>query len=429
MSKKVRVCSRCFDKESDSGFLYCDVEEQFYCGNCNKIFHQEMNPEHKYVASEDYLFKCPRHSEYFSHFCHSHNINLCLSCLNSHSKCEKMSFSELKSKDFSAEKLTEKLKEMKKNLIKSGEKVDEILSKIKEAFGVWSKRATFIVDFCQNLVESYDKMNKLSYEYVRNMDEIWRYFSRNKGRDDEKWEKMFGFDVGEKLQEILDEMNKRFYKSDTNSDSDGCCGSIKDCGEISGVRECKNAGGVGCNVNKSVLNTLKYSKSSLLKLLSKTKHIKPTQLDGLSSYKKTAAFTNSILFSLEINSSDVSKDIYFLCDQSNNCNTSYNELSENNCNLYINGKSVGFRKCFRFEKTGKYEVEYEILGDISSCEYMFFNCYKITHVNLENFNSLKHISNCAYMFANCKNLREIVFPKSYLFNPSNISFRTVAREL
>ena len=82
------------------------------------------------------------------------------------------------------------------------------------------------------------------------------------------------------------------------------------------------------------------------------------------------------------------------------------ELNEFNTELYINKKQYKYKKYFKPEKEGEYEIIIKFNIDLLDCSYMFVGCKNIIYINFESFNT-KNIINMSHMFENCYNLRSL----------------------
>ena len=146
---------------------------------------------------------------------------------------------------------------------------------------------------------------------------------------------------------------------------------------------------------------------------------------------------NQIKITLNIEAEDINKKIYFLDSTSNN----FKDLNENNTKLFINNEKIKFKNYFIPKKKGKYSILLK-LSDIyiKNCNFMFYNCDKITYIDLSLIPD-HNIINMTSMFFGCTNLKYVdlysintknVIDMSYMFNGCenlnlinlNDSFRT-----
>ena len=82
------------------------------------------------------------------------------------------------------------------------------------------------------------------------------------------------------------------------------------------------------------------------------------------------------------------------------------ELNDSNVELYINNEKLNYRKYFNPKKEGIYEIKLIINIDIKDCSFMFFDCDKITNLNLSLFDA-EDIINMSEMFYGCKNIKSL----------------------
>jgi hypothetical protein len=89
-----------------------------------------------------------------------------------------------------------------------------------------------------------------------------------------------------------------------------------------------------------------------------------------------------IKIQLKIDNEDVNKDVYFLDNtkdkyylDSNHyvfrCHDNLKELNESNVELYINDIQFKYKKYFRPEKEGIYNINLKFNVNITDCSYMF----------------------------------------------------------
>ena len=110
-------------------------------------------------------------------------------------------------------------------------------------------------------------------------------------------------------------------------------------------------------------------------------------------------YKNNILGEININKEDLNKDIKII--------NSYekNEIKEN-VEIKINEKNIEFTNNYKFQKEGKYKIEYIFKNNLTNTSYLFYNCKSIIDLNLSNFNT-KNISNMSHMFCNCNSLTNL----------------------
>ena len=78
------------------------------------------------------------------------------------------------------------------------------------------------------------------------------------------------------------------------------------------------------------------------------------------------------------------------------------EIKEN-IEIKINGKLIQFSYYYKFEKEGKYEIEYSFKNNLTKTNHMFYFCESLTNLDLSNFNTF-NINNIKNMFLGCKSL-------------------------
>ncbi len=75
------------------------------------------------------------------------------------------------------------------------------------------------------------------------------------------------------------------------------------------------------------------------------------------------------------------------------------ELQEN-VEIRINGKKIKFSYTHKFDKEGKYKIEYFFKNKLTKTNHMFYQCLRLIKLNLLNFNT-KNVTNMSYMFYFC----------------------------
>ena len=75
------------------------------------------------------------------------------------------------------------------------------------------------------------------------------------------------------------------------------------------------------------------------------------------------------------------------------------ELQEN-VEIRINGKKIKFSYTHKFDKEGKYQIEYFFKNMLTKTNHMFYQCLRLIKLNLLNFNT-KNVTNMSYMFYYC----------------------------
>ena len=123
---------------------------------------------------------------------------------------------------------------------------------------------------------------------------------------------------------------------------------------------------------------------------------------------------NKVEITLDINNSDIKRNIYFLDNTDYiedktkikyfHCNLK--ELNEYNTDLYINNIKYKFQKYFIPEKEGIYKIELVFKTNIKDCSFMFAGCNNIININFKYFNT-SYATNMRYMFSGCENIKEL----------------------
>ena len=136
---------------------------------------------------------------------------------------------------------------------------------------------------------------------------------------------------------------------------------------------------------------------------------------------------NEIKLTLNIDGEDKYKKIYFLDNTDGDLYINgkwekhhhdfLKELNESNVELYINNNKQNYKKYFIPEKDGIYEILLKFNIIIKDCGFMFYNCTKITDIDLSLFDTAK-ITNMGGMFYGCSNLKTIDVS---LFDTKNVN--------
>ena len=151
---------------------------------------------------------------------------------------------------------------------------------------------------------------------------------------------------------------------------------------------------------KNVINCLlylqkKYCKNNLIES-ENNEFIRIDKNLNYLEYKYNSFYKNinEINILIKIEKKDINKEIYFLDNgykkkENGNYIKHYahdnlKELNKYNTKLYINKKKYEYKKYFKPEKEGKYEINIKFNIDLVDCSYMFAGC--------------KNIINMKYMF-------------------------------
>ena len=142
---------------------------------------------------------------------------------------------------------------------------------------------------------------------------------------------------------------------------------------------------------------------------------------------------NMIIGEIDISSNKVNEDIQIINSfenyKRNNKNIEDKEDDykyENekdireNIEIRINGKNIGFSYSYKFNKEGKYKIEYLSKNNIRKTNHMFTWCYSLTKLNLSNFNT-QNATDMSKVFLCCRTLIELNLTKFNTQNVTNMS--------
>jgi len=93
---------------------------------------------------------------------------------------------------------------------------------------------------------------------------------------------------------------------------------------------------------------------------------------------------------------------------------------KDNCRIKINNININFDYFYRFNKKGKYFIEYKFLDNLTKTDYLFYECKSIINLDLSNFNSQK-VTNMRGMFSFCDSLKNIDLSNFNTHNVNNMS--------
>ena len=96
------------------------------------------------------------------------------------------------------------------------------------------------------------------------------------------------------------------------------------------------------------------------------------------------------------------------------------ELKEN-VEIKINGKLIEFAYYYKFNKEGKYKIEYSFKNNLSKTCLMFWGCKFITSLDLSNFNA-QNVTDMSFMFSCCDLLANINLSNINTQNVTDMSF-------
>ena len=91
-----------------------------------------------------------------------------------------------------------------------------------------------------------------------------------------------------------------------------------------------------------------------------------------------------------------------------------NEKEIKRCEIKINGDPIPFCYLYKFNKSGKYRIQYSFSNKLTSMDAMFYGCSSLTNIDLSNFNT-QNVTNMSYMFSECEALTNIDVSNLYIF--------------
>ena len=62
---------------------------------------------------------------------------------------------------------------------------------------------------------------------------------------------------------------------------------------------------------------------------------------------------------------------------------------------------IPFNYFYKFNKKGKYKIEYSFLSNLTKTNRMFCDCKNLTNINLSNFNT-QNVTNMGSMIIRCE---------------------------
>ena len=124
---------------------------------------------------------------------------------------------------------------------------------------------------------------------------------------------------------------------------------------------------------------------------------------------------NYIIGEIYINKEDITKDIQII-NSFENSKRKYNRIDEEddykyenekeikeNIEIKIEGIIIEFSYFYKFKKAGKYNIKYSFKNNLTKTNYMFHDCYRLTNLDLSNFN-IENVINMRSMFCGCQSL-------------------------
>ena len=96
------------------------------------------------------------------------------------------------------------------------------------------------------------------------------------------------------------------------------------------------------------------------------------------------------------------------------------EIKEN-IEIKINGKLIEFTYYYKFNKEGKYKIEYSFKNNLTKTLFMFCDCKSLINLDLSNFNT-QNVTNMSYMFSGCNSLTNLNLSNFNTQNVTNMSY-------
>ena len=149
----------------------------------------------------------------------------------------------------------------------------------------------------------------------------------------------------------------------------------------------------------------------------------------INIYNKMNNDENYIIGEMNIKEEDINKEIRIInsfeeCKREcewGNCEDDYKYENEKDikekCLIKINNKRIPFCYKYKFNKIGKYIIEYSFIDKINKINDMFYHCDSLSSLNLSNFNT-QNVTNMARMFRYCKSLSSLILTN---FNTQNVT--------
>ena len=141
-------------------------------------------------------------------------------------------------------------------------------------------------------------------------------------------------------------------------------------------------------IHKEGVSKYEFNRGTLLKYPIK-EYLKKININ-IKNKVNNNIINNEIKLKIKIDKEDINKDIYFLDNPNDNKKPKHNnleELNELNSEIFIKNKKYKYKKSFKPEKEGLYEIKIKFNIKIKDCSFMFYNCYKITNIDLSSFDT------------------------------------------
>ena len=137
---------------------------------------------------------------------------------------------------------------------------------------------------------------------------------------------------------------------------------------------------------------------------------------------------NKIIAVINIKDDDINKDIRIISsfEQSqmryrNESDFHNEEEIKEKCTIKIDNEIIPFSFVYKFNKAGKFNIEYTFSDYMNRTDFMFFICDSIIDINLSNF-KFDNVTNMYCMFGGCSSLENINLSNINTQNATNISY-------
>jgi len=141
---------------------------------------------------------------------------------------------------------------------------------------------------------------------------------------------------------------------------------------------------------------------------------------------------NIIIGEIDIKNDDINKDIriinsfeeykreWKIKDKEDDYKYENEKEIKENCKIKINNEIIPFNYFYKFNKIGKYKIEYSFHSNLTKTNHMFCLCKSLTNIDLSNFNS-QNVTNMCGMFCGCGSLTNINLSNFNTQNVTNMS--------
>ena len=124
---------------------------------------------------------------------------------------------------------------------------------------------------------------------------------------------------------------------------------------------------------------------------------------------------NYIKGEIKIEDEDINKEIQIIN------NGKYNKQEIVKCIIKINNEKIPFSKKSKFNQKGKYIIQYNFLNNLTITSCLFYECEKISNLDLSNFNT-QNATNMCGMFRGCSSLSNLNLSNFNTQNVTNMSY-------